>query len=59
MNLGVVLRKYRMSREISLRHLAKEIGINYQLLARLEGGHGLDAEPLVQILVWLTSKGSK
>jgi transcriptional regulator with XRE-family HTH domain len=56
MNLGKVLRSYRHHEEISLRALAKQIGISAPTLMRVERQmiHDTDAKTFMKILVWLT-----
>jgi len=44
-----------MHREISLRNLAKEIGISASTLSRLETGENVDAQSLSKILIFLIS----
>jgi transcriptional regulator with XRE-family HTH domain len=56
MRLGIVLRKYRAIQELSVRQLAKEIGIAFATLSRLENGMAVDADTLMKILVWLTGR---
>ena len=55
MRIGPVLRGWRMHREISLRNLAKEIGISASTLSRLETGENVDAQSLSKILIFLIS----
>lgn len=56
MKLGGVIRAYRMHREISLRALAKEIGISAATLMRVEHGYALDAKTFLAVLGWLTQE---
>lgn len=56
MRLGGVLRAYRHHREISMRKLAKEIGISAATLMRVEQHRALDAKTFLAILKWLTAE---
>lgn len=58
MRLGVVIKAYRMHREISLRDCAKQIGIGAATLMRAEQGRDLDAKTFIAILYWLTTPGA-
>jgi DNA-binding XRE family transcriptional regulator len=58
MRLGTVLRRYRSMREITVRDLAKEIGIAFATLSRIENGLDCDSKTLMTVLVWLTGKGT-
>lgn len=51
--LGDVLRKYRHMRELGIREMAKEIGVSYPTLHRIESGRVCDASTLKKILIWL------
>lgn len=55
LRLGTVLKMYRAHQEISLRHLAKDIGIPPGTLHYIETGNGMDGSNLVKILNWLMS----
>jgi len=54
MRLGVVLRKYRIMEERTLRELGKEIGISAAAVLRIEQGRGCDAATFMKVLIWLT-----
>jgi transcriptional regulator with XRE-family HTH domain len=56
MRLGSVLRKYRTMREITVRDLAKEMGISFPTLSRIEHGLPMDATTLMKILNWLMAR---
>ena len=58
MRLGTVLKKYRMNREITIRDMAKEIGISYPTYCRIEHGQDIDASTFMKILAWLTTAES-
>lgn len=53
MNLGKVIRKYRVTSELSLRDVGKEIGIGAATLMRLEQGRDPDVQTMVKVLAWL------
>jgi transcriptional regulator with XRE-family HTH domain len=55
MRLGQVIRAYRMHRELSLRDVAKEIGLGAATLMRFELGQEIDAKTFLKILTWLTT----
>lgn len=55
MNLGNVLRKYRMSQEFTLREMARDMKISFSTLHRIESGNSCDSETLVRLIVWLNS----
>lgn len=56
MKLGIVVHKYRLLAELTLRELGKEIGISAATLMRLEQGHSPDGVTLAKVFAWLTSK---
>jgi transcriptional regulator with XRE-family HTH domain len=53
MKLGKVIRKYRVTSELSLRDVGKEIGIGAATLMRLEQGRDPDGTTLTKVLIWL------
>lgn len=53
MRLGTVLRKWRLMNELSLRDAAKEIGIPFVTLMRLEHGYDPLGRTLRVVLNWL------
>lgn len=55
MKLGAVMRRYRVTNELTLREVAKEIGIGAATLMRLEQGRVPDGETLARVLAWLMS----
>lgn len=61
MKLGKVIRKYRVTSELSLREVGQEIGIGAATLMRLEQGREPDGKTIAKILAWLFSEtnGSK
>jgi transcriptional regulator with XRE-family HTH domain len=52
--LGLVLRSYRLLRELDLRTLGQEIGISAPTLMRIEAGRACDSDTFMKILLWLT-----
>lgn len=60
MKLGTIIRKYRVTSELTLREVGKEIGIGPATLMRLEQGRDPDGQTLAKVLTWLFSEnGSK
>jgi transcriptional regulator with XRE-family HTH domain len=60
MKLGKVIRKYRVTSELTLREVGKEIGISAATLMRVEEGRDPDGSTLAKILAWLfTDEGVK
>jgi transcriptional regulator with XRE-family HTH domain len=57
MKLGQVIRRYRVTSELSLREIGKEIGIGAATLMRLEQGRDPDGQTLAKVLAWLFSDG--
>lgn len=53
MKLGQVIRRYRITSELSLREVGKEIGIGAATLMRLEQGRDPDGQTVVKVLAWL------
>jgi transcriptional regulator with XRE-family HTH domain len=53
MKLGYVLRRYRVTSELTLRDVGKEIGIGAATLMRLEQGRDPDGATLTKVLMWL------
>lgn len=53
LNLGRVLRAYRLLSEIEQRELGKAIGIGASTLCRIELGYAPDGFTLTKILDWL------
>lgn len=56
MRLGLVLRKWRVVSELTLREVAGEIGIGYATLLRIEQGEDVDGRTLIRVAAWLTEK---
>lgn len=52
MKLGKVIRKYRVTSELTLRDIGREIGIGAATLMRLEQGRDPDGRTLAKILAW-------
>ena len=55
MKLGKIIRKYRVTSELTLRDVGKEIGIGAATLMRLEQGRDPDGQTLAKVLAWLFS----
>ena len=55
MKLGKIIRKYRVTSELTLRDVGKEIGIGAATLMRLEQGREPDGVTLAKVLGWLMS----
>lgn len=54
------MRRYRVTNELTLREVGKEIGIGAATLMRLEQGRNPDGQTLAKVLAWLFSEnGSK
>ena len=53
MKLGKVIRKYRVTSELSLRDVGSEIGIGAATLMRLEQCREPDGATLTRVLMWL------
>lgn len=53
MKLGKVIRRYRVTSELSLRDVGKDIGIGAATLMRLEQGRDPDGATLTKVLMWL------
>jgi transcriptional regulator with XRE-family HTH domain len=53
--LGKVIRAYRHHQEISMRGLAKDLGIGAATLMRVEHDYAIDAKTFLLILKWLTN----
>lgn len=59
MKLGKIIRKYRVTSELTLRDVGKEIGIGAATLMRLEQGREPDGVTLAKVLGWLMSSEQK
>jgi transcriptional regulator with XRE-family HTH domain len=53
MKLGQVIRRYRVTSELTLRDVGREIGIGAATLMRLEQGRDPDGATLTKVLIWL------
>lgn len=58
MKLGKVIRKYRVTSELTLREVGKEIGIGAATLMRLEQGRDTDSHTIGKVLAWLFADDS-
>ena len=54
--LGEMIRLYRTVRGVTLRALARDIGIGHATLARIEHGYPFDADTLLKLLHWMRAK---
>lgn len=52
-NLSIVLRKWRLMSEITLRDAASEIGISAATLLRIEQGGVVDGRTMSRLVIWL------
>ena len=52
-NLGEVLKKWRLMKEMNLRTVAKQIGLGTATLMRIEHGRDPSGRSLAAILNWL------
>ncbi len=53
MILGPMLKSYRRSEKLSLRQLARVIGVGHTVLHRFENGSNITARQLTQIYSWV------
>lgn len=53
MKLGTIIRRYRVTSELTLREVGKEIGIGAATLMRLEQGREMDSSTMAKVLAWL------
>lgn len=58
MKLGIIIKKYRVMSELTLREVGKEIGISAATLMRLEQGREPDGKTIAKILAWLFSSAT-
>jgi len=59
MNLGRVLRRWRLMEELDLRTVAQQIGTNASTLLRIEQGKLPNTRTLRAILLWLLAENNK
>ncbi len=52
-NLGVMLVRYRAMGMISLRDLAKDIGVSAPTVMRMEHGYAPESDTFVKLLNWM------
>jgi transcriptional regulator with XRE-family HTH domain len=55
MRLGQLILNWRIMERWSLRDAAKEIGVSYTTLSRVERGEAMDGVTLAAILKWIVS----
>ena len=53
MKLGELIRLWRNVEGIAIRDMAKDIGISYSTLSRVERGEMMDGKTLAALLHWL------
>ncbi len=53
LNIGKLLRKWRLVNDLNLRVLSKEIGIGTATLMRIEHGQSCDQGTMMKLLNWL------
>ena len=58
-NLGVLLRRWRLFEDLSLRQSSKTLGIGAATLMRLEAGRTPDVETWFKIQAWLFAPNQK
>ena len=54
-NLGAMLAAYRTARGLSLRELARETGISFSTLQRIEQGNSVELMTWLRLQYWLLS----
>jgi transcriptional regulator with XRE-family HTH domain len=54
-NIGDMLRRWRSADHLGVRGAAKQIGISYSTLNRIERGYPMDVATFMTILVWAMS----
>ena len=54
-NLGMVLKKWRLMNDLSIRDAARRVGISHPTYARIEWGYAMDAKTMMVVLNWLMS----
>ena len=60
MRIGEVLRDWRLMNRLTVREVAKLIGIkSASTLCRLENGKACDAETLGRIIAWLVANSNR
>lgn len=55
-HLGGMLALYRAARHWTVRDVAPQIGISIATLSRIERGHAMDADTLIKVWQWLSTK---
>lgn len=59
MRLGLILRKYRVVSEITLREFGQKMGISAATLLRIEQGKECDSFTLTKVLMYLLHREVK
>jgi len=57
--LGEVLKKWRGWSELTVRDVAKDMGIAASTLCRIENGEMMDGRTLAAIMQWLFREGER
>ncbi len=58
MRLGRIIGQWRRARKVSVRHVAKSIGVDHKILWRFEQGQPVASGTLSKLLQWLLVEGS-
>lgn len=53
--LHVLVREARRQRQISVRLAARQIGISFSTVSRIEAGHDLALSVVMRVLAWLNT----
>lgn len=56
MRIGQILRRWRLAEDLTLREVAKQMGVNFTTLSRIEQGQPMDGRTLATILAWMFAK---
>jgi len=56
MKIGPLLLRWRAAERIGVRELAKQIGLSYSTLSRVENGEEPSGKTLAAILRWMLEK---
>lgn len=55
-NLGRCLRAYRLLNEVTIRQLAKELGLSTATAMRIEHGYAMDGVNLLKVFNWMARR---
>ncbi len=56
MKLTLALAAYRLVHKVSIRKLAKDIGVDYTVLWKFEQGRQIESKSWVKIMQWLLTE---